>query len=510
MSGRHNYPTPNIFKAQLVRAAAQERQDTLLKNRAMKTETPGKGVDIREFSWGVTFDDTGDHGPLLQDALDEVDSVFVPAGTLRIETPFIPPWGRVLHGEGRQTVIHLVQDMGPDEFAIGIPPGFPAEIKTGFENLRLQGPAFGTGDWGTPPIAQDTGEPVEMDGICLGPTVYVDNVAVSGFRSGLVQWGDHTRVWNSEIGGCYYAMYWKANPPSQGDQFIQNTQLGAGNMASIAVNGDPTGGNYPGGLVALDVHLGYGPYGIIKEPGDAAFMVGCEFIDCPFESCSNAYIKDFSPKTGNCLMSRVFFRQWASSGLTPAFEIPDAGHEPNWLFDVDVIEDCLFEGFQQWSTADVGIFNFNRMSRVKICQTASMWGLDFSSTVLTRGFHDRICIEDGDDIHSVWKTSENVSGGELFELTAADTGRKHTNTSYAVVGAVRHPADANDGVAVVVQGNADILTTGSISTGQYVKVDTANPTKVVAATSFSDGNVVGSAIASTSGGKTRIRLRGLV
>jgi len=150
--------------------------------------------------------------------------------------------------------------------------------------------------------------PAKMDCLRLGNTPstasqpFFVNLTIENCNSGIVINTNYGHWWliDSNITNNFYGIYLTA---TGGDNKMLNDTLGGNTMASIAAqyNSQSLGG----GFTINDVHLGFGPYGIYREPGTdwqngfGALATRGVMNNVGFECIGNGGIKEANLENGN-------------------------------------------------------------------------------------------------------------------------------------------------------------------------------------------------------------------
>lgn len=159
------------------------------------------------------------------------------------------------------------------------------------KGLNLRGP--GTGE---PLVFGEA--PCLMDGIRAQGGMILENLSVTGWRSGIVDTSDHITYRNVNSKYNYYGIYF-AEGVTRDDILIDNCDLTSNTMASIGIASGES--NFIGGATFIRGHLGYGPYGIYHEAeaGYPTKMANVQFLGTSWEALGNAAIYSQS-KTAVC------------------------------------------------------------------------------------------------------------------------------------------------------------------------------------------------------------------
>jgi hypothetical protein len=174
---------------------------------------------------------------------------------------------------------------------------FPSDLGAGTYALFGTEPFFVLGVMGI--CFSGNGAPAKgqlnyaMEGVSFGSQAIIDDVVVTkGFHSGFVPCGNHANVTNFRADGNYYGLWYKkANQQSQGsgNNHFQNGVISGNSAASIGC--EYQWGVY--GELFTEVHMGFGPVGILQEPGASVlvnFVVNCTFDNSAIEAWGDAAI----------------------------------------------------------------------------------------------------------------------------------------------------------------------------------------------------------------------------
>jgi hypothetical protein len=133
------------------------------------------------------------------------------------------------------------------------------------------------------PAPNNSGSPVQMDGVVLGGRMHMHRVGSWGFRMGFNVVGDHM-TWDQLNGSQNFCgMYWAPESTYlQGDIVMQGHNAINGNtLGGFCVDKDSQFNIYQSG----ELYVGYQPYGWIKFPGTVDSYLGSGYL--PFFAGSN-------------------------------------------------------------------------------------------------------------------------------------------------------------------------------------------------------------------------------
>jgi hypothetical protein len=249
------------------------------------------GINVRWF--GAKGDGVTDDGPAIQAAIDSAESSF--GGTVYFPKPSLyykidrtlvitPSYNPItLRGEGKGCTTMLVwsRDLGAGHYALRYATEkLDIPCNTVIEHLSFRGPK------NSAPLGTS---PSQMYGVQMGSKTRYRNLAIDGFKAGLVLTGDHNSCEYVSVGGNYYGLY-QIYSPTQGDHYFANCDFAGCFMASIGVAPDR-------GFVGATFYtstLGFSPYAFYKEAGGApeTFLAGIVMNSSVAECVGNGMIFD--------------------------------------------------------------------------------------------------------------------------------------------------------------------------------------------------------------------------
>jgi hypothetical protein len=428
--------------------------------------------------------------------------------------------GVILQGAGKNaTQLKWSSDLGAGKYALK--PLADHYNGTVIRDMTFTGPLVGTVQVGV--------RSVNMHGILQIGRMILENVDCGGFNAGLVAASNHTTTRLSNFEANYYGLYRILGNGTNGDNVYDCCDFGANAMASLAVAGD----------VAIDgdefrrCHMGFTPYGIYGETkigGNLNMLQGSRFYTSVFEQVGNSCIKSQDRARA---VNGVNFHEVANVAFQVGSHL--AGEPNTAVIDVLAIYNCQEMQFASSQGAAPGTAgyseavirtagsskDFNRVQIVRsnlylqttvpylICTGGDTAGLPVSGCGSTF-IEDPT--SDGSSVSGVFYRSVSVActAGDLLMDNGAGLARPYDSTVATIphwpVGFCFVTRALNDIVEVVTSGQMTVSSTGTIAAGKLVKPDSANVGKVVAATGWADGPIVGMAVVAASGGFVVIQI----
>lgn len=239
----------------------------------------------------------------IQDAINDTVTkgggvVYLPPGVYKKNYHLELKLGVELRGSGRGcTFIVDTTDLGSGVASISTDEDTNAIRYPAIRDLTLVGPAAGATTSGFAALSPGT-SPANMDGIAANSDAQIFGCNVWGYRSGISILGNHQHFEDVRCCGCYYGVYFAGGGSSFDNQYFYKCEIALNNWASIGIHGD----NRIGASHLLDVHLGFGPYGIYKENNgvDSSKQVIVDSVldTVWFESVGNGAVYDATGARG--------------------------------------------------------------------------------------------------------------------------------------------------------------------------------------------------------------------
>lgn len=458
---------------------------------------PVIGSSIRDK--GAVPGDTGDQTAAIQAVDAELGAagggnLLIPRGVYRClgALTYSPGVNWVFEG-GAQ--LHFPTDLGSGVRALS--PSADALFLNDNEivNPQLRGPA-------TSPVLGVAG--CAMDGLLLNRRTAVRRPLIRLFRSGVVFGADHSSIEGGRVTNNYYNVYFGPGASTFGDQTFSVIDLTGGTMASIAC---ATDNGMDGVALDANVHLGFSPYGIMRETGTAtrAFINNSVFNDVAFEACGNAAI--YAPNAGDTIGGL----SWTGGGiitLSPTYKIPSVPVRNGIINCPKISRSSFAVGGHYGLFDDVGATGYIEATGPGIdsCTFYNMGivsGFTTATPFLTPATGNSLNTRyEGDGTRGIiiW-TSTAVAAGDVMEVVSDSIVRKAT-AGGTVTGVAESPASASNYLAVAKSGMVSTQITGTVAAGTPLIHDTASPGKLKAATGVAGEYVV--AVAVFAGTNTKV------
>lgn len=367
-------------------------------------------------------------------------------------------------------------------------------------------------------------DPACMDGLGVTNFSVISGVrgVITNFRNGLVESGfNHATIDGFlNIQHCYYGKYRvQGGGNSGGDNSVRRLVSSQHRMACVAVgpNQEIAAEDY------YDCHFYGAPVGILFESGSHGGAPG--LYRCSFESLGNAAIMTL----GNAACGAGSYLGTTCTGWNNAvFGIPSlpfgvfcnnsggdvqlglSGDFTAWALDPSQITTgiSLFNGPSRWILSpgkfDLGGLIATSWNQPIMTSAGPMVALLDREFTYTAGATEFAW---GDGCFGITTTPNSVKRGDLLEYVYATNQNREYQTSGAPPFGVALEPDpgigsgSTDGAFCIARRGVcmiNVLSTNSIAAGSWLKPDASNNGMVVAASSFSDGPIVGYALAAAS------------
>lgn len=271
------------------------------------------------------------------------DGVFSTSATITLRD-----WVK-LNGQGpNQTWIQAASDFGSGHsiIQVGTNEGAPATLS----DIGFRGPNF-TRTLGV--------SPCNMDGILTYPKAFLQNVITQYFHSGIATVGDHERFINIYASNNYYGVDWPMGlVTGQNQQFL--TCDFTGNVYSALHCTHP---NFISGCVFVGTHLGFGPYGIVRDDSGGTAtgpaIIGCMFLSLAFEAIGNAAFYDKTAASQPFMRDSEIFGIGFSWSPTYKYGSEDANYavKTAGAFGGDFPGVLYRPGYDPFTAGAIGTFN---------------------------------------------------------------------------------------------------------------------------------------------------------
>ena len=403
------------------------------------------------------------------------------------------------------SVLRWPNDIGAGDLAIDAPTTGDNRYRSGIRHLTLMGPDADQG-------GLDAGEvSAEMFGIRLGPRMVSQACRVSGFYANIVVSGDHCSITETFSQFGYYHLYFHGASQFD-DHYIADTDLSGARWANIAVG---PGTDRLGGTTLISVHLGFGPFCFYKEGSHTSvnFIGGNLFLDCPCQGYGNGVIYD---QDNAC---NVTDNMWIGcdetggmSGSPYKLDPTDfPSYNQNYVVRNSFFSGNTFMGGSLFSDpGTVGIFDCGNWVRNTWYDAQGMISNLSSSFVLlnTGGFAEF------NRIYNEYGTCRVLQAGSVSKYALlAPTGpyaarASVVGTDTIDAGVAQHATPASGWCVTQVEGRTPILSSGAITSLNFVKRGGADG-KVVNDGAARSLNSCGYSTAADSGGQVTVFLQGI-
>ncbi len=416
--------------------------------------------------------------------------VFFPRGTYKLTSTIRFPYKVSFLGEGRDaTFLRWATTLGADVW--GADYKIDGTIQTYnlnfVQDLTLRGPAHGASlePYGT--------EKTNMHGLRIGRRTVLNRVNISGFKKGIGIDSDHNWFYSVGVGACHWNV---SIEPGTGTNFGNHMFVGCDLAASTYASVYVTAAGSMQGSGFYDTHFGFGPYGFYGEPGrsNTNFMLGILLINSPFEAIGNAAIRG-DDVTNHVLKFLKVIRPGTS--VLSFYRIPSTDYEA--LIDVSSMDVCEID-------SDAFFAGTPTVSYIRTNGTlgdTEFTGHDLGSLSASPPFHSGGASSVqwhhrgrklGGFVGSVQTT---VSAGQLLRTHGSANVTLHDGTEQPVGFAY----DASSGIQkirVQTYGRVTATAGAAISAAKLVKPG-AGSGKVLEATNWSDGPILGIARTAAAG-----------
>lgn len=323
------------------------------------------------------------------------------------------------------------------------------------------------------------------------------HTTVTGFKRGIVAFGDHMLFEDVRSISNYINLYFPSGMPSDGDGRFYNCDFAGGAFASIGV---ASGGKCAGHLFD-NSHFGFIPYGVYKEGGsNEAILIGCDLISSPIESVGNGAIVDGSGTGSNFLTgNRLGEATWDATYKIAANAADYLYDVPVWLRNTLDVGDL--DGLPQFAAGAIALIrctNYAQRNTIYggeqlmdfLANTGGkpVWanGGDIQRTNVIR---DRSM---DDWLASSWFCGA-VTRGDVVQLTGNNVVR--ADDTKPIIGVALDTRSGGQWATVLERGRTDLVkVNASVSADAFLMADSASAGRVKPATLGTNFRILGVAV----------------
>lgn len=406
-------------------------------------------------------------------------------------------------------------------------PGFSQQTTWLMRDMMLIGPGFGM------TLGQTNTHTSGIQG--NGGSIMLQNVHIEAFYAGIEKIGNHDKFYNVYAPRNFYGIDYADNQLTSANEVFYACAFSSNNLAGIHVGGT----NFIGNATISQMHLGFGPIGILKTDkqngwdgnGNPVYSGGAAtqplvylstLSDISFEACGNGAILDMSTcaqATGPFRLINPWF-SWANQYRTTIAPITNSDYQGAWPI---ILRNC------NGGTLDISTFSVNPTYGVGIFKTTAgnSPAFNFLGNVPSNFFGSGTTWGQfgAGVVHSIWAGFNGFfnppgSFGNMLQLTAVgvtinvgDLLEQLTGTVYRVqratgtkpifgVAMTPAPATGQGPIMVMVDGFCNATAAvNAIPAESPLYTDATNPYMV---TNVTGGKLVGVA---TNGGTGTCMLR---
>jgi len=319
-----------------------------------------------------------------------------------------------------------------------------------WQNININGPGQGAFTIGS--------KPANMFGINSGPKMGFTNVNISGFAYGVQLAYDHESFTNCGANSNYYNIYVTGSGGTNGNQAFFNCDLTGATRASIGIGG----GGVLNTVNFVNTHVGFAPVGVYKETATTqqGALVNCNG-SLWFESCANACVFENGPTSSsttieNCHFNNPYFVNYGPS-LSTYYDSTISYVAP---VNVGTIANLYIENDQGGAGAGTTMYKVLNQSWVQTDKAPAASDFGTYNFIGSRYVGAGGIYGNGAGFAAtVYQVVTSAAvAGEVAQmqgnLGACPFGLGNTN---AYVGVFYHAAPVSSMVAVVTQGNCQIM-----------------------------------------------------